>query len=175
MSTKYHRIFLNKNSINKLFSGLIYPDSPCGLFYMNKQSIVPELKICNLLKFELSSSSKEVSSQVNESHNEFFAFNHSMSSSNKYTTAKVTYLLLQRIIALCKYFVDNYETETSKGIAFLGYMIHIVHDSWSGGHTIRQVTQYEEKNVSSVTQLKKILTKDKIKDVTNYDLAFKGF
>lgn len=124
-------ISINDNKIRELFKGLLYPDLPCAYFYIqhirNKGQIIPELRLCPYHKFEMVSYKNEVSSQMNESHNEYYSFNHSMSKDISDSNKLTRKLILRRLIALATYFIDNND------YSFLGYIIHIIQDSWSNG------------------------------------------
>jgi len=133
-------IHIDNTAITKLFTGLIYPDAPCGYFYIINNQIHPDLRICRLDKMEIGKRHGEVTSQMYESHNQYYAINHSMAIDSTYSNREIQLLIMRRILALANYFIDYND------YAFLGYIIHIVHDSWPNGHTIREFVDIDNLN-----------------------------
>lgn len=129
ISYDYDSIILDVNMMISLFEGLNFPDMSCDIFHISEGIIKPELKICKLTKFNLDD--KNADSQLYESHNGFFSINHSMTYSETITNRDVLNNIIMRIIALSNYFIDT------KNYKYLGYIIHIIQDSWANGHINR--------------------------------------
>jgi len=125
------KINITNNDIDLLFSGLIFPDLTCGTFYIENNRIIPRLTICKVTKLKLANNENNVDSQLFQSHNDYFAINHSMANDVKLTNLETRNLIIERILSLA------YEFLEFKKFDFLGYIIHIIHDSWSGGHVTR--------------------------------------
>ncbi len=134
-NNNFTKIFVRNNDIDLLFSGLIFPDLTCGTFYIENGRIIPKLNICKLTQFKLSTNEQNVDSQLFQSHNDYFAINHSMANDTKLTNLQTRNLIIERILSIA------YEFLTTNKFDFLGYILHIIQDSWSGGHVTRVNTK----------------------------------
>jgi hypothetical protein len=163
----FTKIIIKNNDIDLLFSGLIFPDLTCGTFYIENGRIIPKLNICKLTQLKLSSNEQNVDSQLFQSHNDYFAINHSMANDVKLTNLQTRNLIIERILSIA------YEFLTTNKFDFLGYLLHIIQDSWSGGHVTR-VNTTNTKNtlytkidnivseITNKTQMTFVLNKDNL-------------
>ena len=172
------------NDINNLIKGLFYPDLPCSYFYIKENRIKMEIKLCSILKLGTLGKNLETSikSQIEESHNGRYSINHSMAYDPKLTNRQVRDAIIARCIVMLFSFFET------KDFAFLGYIIHIIQDSYSPVHSYREELtnqEYESKkdtvftindittNINNLKFISPEFTCDNINYTTISDLTYK--
>jgi len=130
---KLNDIILNDANIRQFSKGLFFPDLPCAFFYLDKGQLEMFIKLCSATKLVTLgiNTEKTVSSQIEESHNGKFSINHSMASNDYDTNENVRLEIVRRCCII------GFKFLTTKDFAYLGYLIHIIQDSYSPGHTFR--------------------------------------
>jgi hypothetical protein len=141
------KINIKNNDIDLLFNGLIFPDLTCGTFYIENNRINPQLTICKTTKLKLANTEKNIDSQLFQSHNDYYAINHSMANNIKLTNLETRNLIIERILSLAYEFLEYNKFD------FLGYIIHIIQDSWSGGHVSRSQNKSENTLFLNINQI----------------------
>jgi len=152
-------IILSLADYNDLVKGLFYPDLPCGYFYIEDKQIRMDLRLCfglNILTVG-HFTNEYIRSQTEDSHNGVFAINHSMANDKNMTNEDTQNEILRRCITLAYLFLNTHN------YAFLGYILHIVQDSWAPGHTYRE---HCNKTSNIVGKLPYIINKLNKKTVT---------
>ena len=104
---KNTKITIENSNIDLLFSGLIFPDLTCGTFYIENNRIVPKLNICSISKLKLSENVNNIDSQLFQSHNDYFAINHSMANDIKNTNIQTRNLIIERILSIAYEFLET--------------------------------------------------------------------
>ena len=132
-----------KSDIENMIKGLFYPDLPCSYFFIKDKHIDMKIRLCGVLK--LASLGKDVKnnmrSQIEESHNGRFSINHSMSDHHDKTNGEIRNNILARCIIVLFVFLET------KDFSFLGYLLHIMQDSYSPVHTFREeLNKIDNKN-----------------------------
>jgi hypothetical protein len=124
---------ISDDNINKLITGLFYPDLPCSYFYIKEKKIEIELRLCSIVQLTTLGKNIEtaIKSQMEDSHNGRFSINHSMSYDNNLNREYIRDLIVARCIIMLYSFFET------KNFAFLGFLIHIIQDSYSQSHTSR--------------------------------------
>ena len=175
---------ISNNDINNLIKGLFYPDLPCSYFYIKENRIKMEIKLCSILKLGTLGKNLETSikSQIEESHNGRYSINHSMAYDPKLTNRQVRDAIIARCIVMLFSFFET------KDFAFLGYIIHIIQDSYSPVHSYREELTTEEvtykqdivntindisTNINNLKFISPEITCDNINYTTISDLTYK--
>jgi len=151
------KLVLNDENIRQFSKGLFFPDLPCAYFYLDKGQLEMFIKLCSETKLLTLGKNTEntVSSQIEESHNGKFSINHSMATNDYDTNANVRIEIVRRCC------IVGYKFLTTRDFAYLGYLIHIIQDSYSPGHTFRDFIENDPTKVnydynSLITNLKKL-------------------
>ena len=126
-------IQLNDDNIRQFSKGLFFPDLPCAYFYLDKGQLEMFIKLCSATKLVTLGKNTEntVSSQIEESHNGKFSINHSMATNDYDTNENVRLEIVRRCCII------GFKFLTTKDFAYLGYLTHVIQDSYSPGHTFR--------------------------------------
>ena len=135
---------LNDDQIRQFSKGLFFPDLPCAYFYLDKGQLEMFIKLCSATKLATLGKNTEntVSSQIEESHNGKFSINHSMASNDYDTNENVRLEIVRRCCII------GFKFLTTKDFAYLGYLIHIIQDSYSPGHTFRDFLDNEPTKIT---------------------------
>lgn len=149
-------IQLNDEAIRKFSKGIFFPDLPCAFFYLDRGELEMFIKLCSGTKLATLGkfTNDTVSSQMEESHNGKFSLNHSMASNNYETNEEVRLEIVRRCCIIA------YKFLSTRDYTYLGYLIHIIQDSYSPGHTYREFlekkpAQIEANFASIITDLNK--------------------
>jgi hypothetical protein len=126
-------IQLNDDNIRQFSKGLFFPDLPCAYFYLDKGQLEMFIKLCSATKLVTLGKNTEntVSSQIEESHNGKFSINHSMATNDYDTNENVRLEIVRRCCII------GFKFLTTNDFTYLGYLTHIIQDSYSPGHTFR--------------------------------------
>jgi hypothetical protein len=147
---------LTEENIENLIKGVFYPDLPCSYFFTNND-IEMKVRLCSVTN--LLSLGKNISnnmrSQIEESHNGRLSINHSMSDHPDKLNVDIRDSIVSKCIILL------YLLLSTKDFSFLGYILHIVQDSYSPVHSFR-----EELNNSDEIK-KKAIQKKTITEIIN--------
>lgn len=138
-------ITLTDAHIRQFSKGLFFPDLPCAYFYLNKGEVEMFIKLCSAAKLVTlgKNTEKTVSSQIEESHNGKFSLNHSMASNDYDTNENVRLEIVRRCCII------GFKFLTTRDYTYLGYLIHIIQDSYSPGHTFRDFLQGSPAEINS--------------------------
>jgi len=132
----------------KLFDGVNYPDLPCGKYKISDDQHVTMhvQRVCPIYKlYRILSSRRYVLTELHQSHRGIFAFYHSMSFDPELKVKDVVNTIIINL-ASCAFLAiydDEYYKYDKKGIAphpnifWIGFMLHVIQDSFSQSHTIR--------------------------------------
>ena len=136
LQMKYNeKITISKIDIENLVKGLFYPDLPCAYFYIQNGHLLMDLRLCSVTKILTLGKATDINitSQIEESHNGRFSINHSMADNENGINYNIRNNILARCITVFYSFLET------KDYTFLGYLLHIIQDSWSPVHTKREV------------------------------------
>ena len=174
--------FPNKQSIKDLFIGLQYPDAPCGKYKItsNNTILFKRAKLCELIKFlKLFSSVHYGESKIFQFHKGYFAHLHSMSTDPENTVLKIRDKIITSIIgyALLSFYDDNIfaETREMKPNSFwIGIILHMITDSYSPAHTIRNNNYSKVVTVEKDAELlERLKIHEEIKNLAKEDKLYK--
>lgn len=127
---------LTKEEINKINHGLHYPDLMCGEKHIPNNNIQQKhFKLCKLIDMVkiVLPTDKYKSSSIYQSHRGRWAIGHSTSPTCTFTCAQVRREIIERATMLYYLAEQDY--------TWLGILIHMVQDSYSPTHTLRNVLQ----------------------------------
>lgn len=134
----------NKFSKINLIKGLQYVDFPCGKYKIKDNKIIFQsrqiCKLNNLFKLYLDKTQSE--SQIYQQHKGFFSHLHSMSTDPNNNMLKIRNRILISVLgySLLALYDDNIFDENPKiqlNTIWIGMIMHIITDSYSPAHTIR--------------------------------------
>ena len=152
-------IELNEDAIRKFSKGIFFPDLPCAFFYLDRGELEMFIKLCSGTKLATLGkfTNDTVSSQMEESHNGKFSLNHSMASNNYETNEEVRLEIVRRCCIIA------YKFLSTRDYTYLGYLIHIIQDSYSPGHTYREFLEKKPAQIEAdfstiIADLKKYST-----------------
>jgi hypothetical protein len=144
------KLFYNNIEINleDLVKGIFYPDLPCSYFFINN-NIEIKTRLCSVTN--LLSLGKNITnnmrSQIEESHNGRFSINHSMSDHPDKFNLDIRDAIISKCIILLYLFL------TTSDYSLLGYILHIIQDSFSPVHSYRQeLTENQEKEKKTIKE-----------------------
>jgi hypothetical protein len=157
-----NNIQLDDTQLKNFAKGLFFPDLPCAYFYLEGDELKMFVRLCSVIKLGMLGkfTDKYVSSQIEESHNGKYSLNHSMASSNKDTNETSRLNIIRRCCVLAFKYLETDD------ISFLGYLIHIIQDSFSPGHTFR--SKASSKKVNLNVDYNDIIEKLKVLDKHEY-------
>lgn len=164
-SLKFNNIIFKDEDFKKISKGLFFPDLPCAYFYIDKNGIDMMIKLCSITKLAFlgKMTNTYVSSQLEESHNGYYSINHSMASNMDDTNEITRMEIIKRCCILAYKYLESHD------YTFLGYLLHIIQDSYSPGHTYRVPLTEPKKNISM--DYKNIITQLKtIKNIQNFKI-----
>jgi hypothetical protein len=154
---------LTEENIENLIKGIFYPDLPCSYFFINN-NIEMKVRLCSVTK--ILSLGKNISnnmrSQIEESHNGRFSINHSMADHPDKLNIDIRDSIVSKCIILL------YLLLTTKDYSFLGYILHIIQDSFSPVHSFREELDNDEekKDIKKKTITQIINNSKQIKNIT---------
>ena len=146
----------DKKTLKNLFIGLQYPDAPCGKYEVssNNSILFKRAKICEITKlFKLFSGASYGESKIFQFHKGYFAHLHSMSTDPENTVLKIRNKIINSIIgyALLAVYDDTLLNDTDRQIKpnlfWIGIILHMITDSYSPAHTIRNHNYTKVKSV----------------------------
>lgn len=125
---------LSNTDIENLIKGLFYPDLPCAYFYIENKHLLMDLRLCSVTKIATlgRATDSNITSQIEESHNGRFSINHSMADNEMAHNIDIRNNILARCLTVFYSFLEKND------YTFLGYLLHIIQDSWSPVHTKRE-------------------------------------
>jgi hypothetical protein len=134
--------FFNKD---KVFKGLNYVDLPCGVYELTndkKHYIFHSKTLCYSLKILSILNDVPTSDSVNifHYHRGHFAYLHSMTTDPENTNRKIRDKIVIAVIgyALLALYDDKiYDKNIYPNAMWMGFILHIITDSYSPSHTIR--------------------------------------
>lgn len=155
--------YFDKKFINRIYNGVEFVDSPCGLYkYQDKHIHFKTHKICGLsFFFELFDNVKHGEGHMFQFHKGFFAHLHSMTTDpdntvNKIRNKIVKSILAYSLLALYGNRIFDKNPEMKLYGAWVGMIMHIITDSYSPAHTIRH-KNILTKEITSIPPLDKTL------------------
>jgi hypothetical protein len=136
---------IDKKLLKNLYIGLQYPDAPCGKYEIssNHSILFKRAKICEITKlFKLFSGATYGESKIFQFHKGYFAHLHSMSTDPENTVLKIRNKIINSIIgyALLAVYDDtllNTDRQIKPNLFWIGIILHMITDSYSPAHTIR--------------------------------------
>jgi hypothetical protein len=151
---------LSEKNIEELVKGLFYPDLPCAYFFIKDNHIEMIPRLCSVL--ELSSLGKNITknvrSQIEESHNGRYSINHSMTDNPDKTNSEIRDAIIARFIIIFYIFL------VTKDYSYLGMILHSIHDSYSPVHSFR--VKSDTNNNKTYTTEQMISSFENIKQIT---------
>lgn len=134
--------FFNKD---KILKGLIYVDLPCGVYELTKDKknyIFHSKTLCSSIKILNILNDVPTRGNVNifQYHRGHFAYLHSMTTDPENTNRKIRDKIITSIIgyALLAIYDDKiYDKNIYPNAMWIGFILHIITDSYSPSHTIR--------------------------------------
>lgn len=145
----------DKKILKNLFVGLQYPDAPCGKYEVssNNSILFKRAKICEITKlFKLFSGDSYGESKIFQFHKGYFAHLHSMSTDPENTVLKIRNKIINSIIgyALLAVYDDTIfsdDKQIKPNLFWIGIILHMITDSYSPAHTIRDTNYIKVKTV----------------------------
>jgi hypothetical protein len=171
-----------KKSIKDLFIGLEYPDAPCGKYKItsNNTILFKRAKLCELINFvKLFSSVHYGESKIFQFHKGYFAHLHSMSTDPENTVLKIRDKIINSIIgyALLAFYSNTIFNETRQmkpDFFWIGIILHMITDSYSPAHTIRDNNYTKIPNIEKDTDLiERLKIHEDIKSLAKEDKLYK--
>jgi hypothetical protein len=141
--TKLPKDFFTKDELKELEIGLIYPDKPCGRYEISDLSIKFNKKICEITKLLRMFDDKHFGeSKVYQFHKGYFTHLHSMSTDSNNSVLKMRNKIIVSILgySLLTIYDDTIFSKNpviKPNTFWLGIILHIITDSYSPAHTIR--------------------------------------
>lgn len=148
--------FIDKDKpLKNLFIGLQYPDAPCGKYEVSStySILFKRASICELSKlFKLFSGASYGESKIFQFHKGYFAHLHSMSTDPENTVLKIRNKIINSIIGYSLLAVyDNTilsnERQIKPNLFWIGIILHMITDSYSPAHTIRDTNYIKIKSI----------------------------
>lgn len=148
------KLFYNNIEINleDLVKGIFYPDLPCSYFFINK-NIEIKTRLCsvtNLLSLG-KNVTNNIRSQIEESHNGRFSINHAMADHPDKINSDIRDAIISKCIILLYLFL------TTNDYSFLGYILHIIQDSFSPVHSYREELTINQENEKKEMKKKELI------------------
>lgn len=138
---------LTEENIENLIKGVFYPDLPCANFFTNN-NIEMKVRLCSVTK--ILSLGKNISnnmrSQIEESHNGQFSINHSMADHPNKLNIDIRDSIVSKCIILL------YLLLSTNDYSFLGYILHIIQDSFSPVHSFREELDNDDEKKAMKTK-----------------------
>jgi len=172
----------NKQLIKDLFIGLQYPDAPCGKYKIASDNTIlfKRAKLCEYINFlKLFSSVYYGESKIFQFHKGYFAHLHSMSTDPENTVLKIRDKIITSIIgyALLAFYDNTLFAETREmkpNFFWIGIILHIITDSYSPAHTIRNNNYTKISPVEKDTELlERLKIHEEIKTLAKEDKLYK--
>jgi hypothetical protein len=153
---------LSEKNIEELVKGLFYPDLPCSYFFIKDNHIEMIPRLCSVLDLGSlgKNITKNVRSQIEESHNGRYSINHSMTDNPDKTNSEIR----DAIIARCIIIFYIYLVAETKDYSFIGMILHTIQDSYSPVHTFREKSDTNNKKTYTTEQM--ISSFENIKQIT---------
>lgn len=115
-----------------LMSSISYPDFPCGSVKVVKGHLVDKLMPCSAFKLASSIVFGHKDTLGYQSHNGFYALWHSMTIDPNRTVANVAKNVVEYVMVCCKLAFER------QSMFWLGFALHIIMDSYSPAHVLRE-------------------------------------
>lgn len=151
---------LSEKNIEEIVKGLFYPDLPCSYFFIKDNHIEMKTQLCSVL--DLSSLGKNITkniiSQIEESHNGRYSINHSMSDNPDKNNLVIRDAIIARCIIFFYLFLET------KDYTFIGILLHIIQDSYSPVHSLRKKTDTNNNKIYTTNEM--ITRFENIKQIT---------
>jgi len=131
-----------KFSKDNLFKGVEVVDLPCDTYSKNNSHIFAHPKICNKLQLLDLFNDDKSETTLWQRHNGYFAHLHSMTTDPDNNVEKIRNKIILAIIgysllALYDTNIFNKDPQKKPNSVWLGMVLHIITDSYSPAHTIR--------------------------------------
>lgn len=176
-----------KKYYKEIKKGIIYIDLPCGKYKkINNHFYLYNKKICSYLKLHKLFNNYYGNSNIYQQHRGFFAHLHSITTDPLNSVEKIRNKIILSIMGYCllSIYDDNlYKTPKiiKPNIFWIGCILHIITDSYSRSHTIRDnklpilsipLSKIKTPNITNHENIKKLAKKNKIqylKDPIEYN------
>ena len=123
--------FTSKRERLILLEGLLYPDFPCGKIDIVGNTMVEKMASCGLPRLLVSMFFKRLSLGY-QSHKGFYSVWHGMSYDPEKSVGNIAKNVKEYVLICCK---QAYE---KRSLFWLGFALHIVMDSYSPAHVLRE-------------------------------------
>ena len=125
---------LDNDSYSAIIEGLAFPDFPCPNLVINGDRVDMNFKNCNTFQM-LYRFWYDDYSIGNQSHNGLYAAWHSMTFDPLKTVENIAKNIAEYVLICCK---NALELSTNERFVWLGFALHIIQDSYSPSHTLRE-------------------------------------
>lgn len=136
LDSSLYDIKLTGEQYKSLIEGLEYPDISCGYIRITYPDLTAKYihKLCPVYSlYKLVGTGMHGNTELYQSHRGKFAINHAMTPDPKYTLRDIQYKILRK--SLLYYYLAVKQND----IHWLGMMIHLISDSYSPAHTMRNL------------------------------------
>lgn len=185
---KFENYFFNVSfkhfTKENLLKGLAYVDKPCGEYVIENNKVLFHKKtLCELTQlFKLTSDKHFGESNIFQYHKGFFAHLHSMTTDPLNNVEKIRNKIILSILGYCllalydKHIFDK-SPELHPNITWIGMILHIIQDSYSPAHTIRDkkyhVISYDPNKINDIDKAMRLRVHENIKALAKFNRLFK--